>query len=79
MAHLLAESSNCHRFERTSVCAVPIDVSGVITRYRRTTPRKPRARRALVIRGWVTTAWAARHAPSWLDEEQSEVEPGAMS
>ena len=24
-----------------------------------------------MIRGWVTTAWAARHAPSWLAEEQS--------
>lgn len=28
-----------------------------------------------MIRGWVTTAWAARHAPEWLAEEQSEVAP----
>jgi formate dehydrogenase subunit gamma len=28
-----------------------------------------------MIRGWVTTAWAARHAPGWLAEEQSEMEP----
>jgi hypothetical protein len=26
------------------------------------------------IRGWVTKAWAARHAPGWLAEEQSKVE-----
>ena len=28
-----------------------------------------------MIRGWVTQAWAARHAPGWLAEEQSKVEP----
>ena len=32
-----------------------------------------------MIRGWVTTAWAARHAPGWLAEEQSKVEPDAVS
>ena len=28
-----------------------------------------------MIKGWVTQAWAARHAPGWLAEEQSKVEP----
>ena len=28
-----------------------------------------------MIRGWVTKAWAARHAPAWLTEEESTVEP----
>ena len=28
-----------------------------------------------MIRGWVTAAWAARHAPEWLAEEQSEMAP----
>jgi formate dehydrogenase subunit gamma len=28
-----------------------------------------------MIKGWVTQTWAARHAPGWLAEEQSEAEP----
>jgi formate dehydrogenase subunit gamma len=32
-----------------------------------------------MIRGWVTEAWAARHAPGWLAEEQSKVEPHMVS
>jgi len=31
-----------------------------------------------MIRGWVTEAWAARHAPGWLAEEQSKVEPDTV-
>jgi formate dehydrogenase subunit gamma len=31
-----------------------------------------------MIRGWVTQAWAARHAPGWLAEEQVKVEPDAV-
>lgn len=25
-----------------------------------------------MVKGWVTESWAARHAPGWLDEEQTE-------
>ena len=32
-----------------------------------------------MIRGWVTQTWAARHAPGWLDEEQSKVESDVVS
>ncbi len=32
-----------------------------------------------MIRGWVTEAWAARHAPGWLAEEHSKVEPDMVS
>jgi len=32
-----------------------------------------------MIRGWVTQVWAARHAPGWLAEEQSKVEPDTVS
>jgi formate dehydrogenase subunit gamma len=32
-----------------------------------------------MIKGWVTTAWAARHAPGWLAEEQSKVEADTTS
>ncbi len=31
-----------------------------------------------MIRGWVTKAWAARHAPAWLAEEESTVEPDTV-
>ena len=31
-----------------------------------------------MIRGWVTKAWAARHTPAWLVEEQSKVEPDTV-
>ena len=31
-----------------------------------------------MIRGWVTKAWAARHASAWLAEEQSELEPDTV-
>jgi formate dehydrogenase subunit gamma len=31
-----------------------------------------------MMRGWVTKAWAARHAPAWLAEEQSKVEPDTV-
>jgi cytochrome b subunit of formate dehydrogenase len=27
-----------------------------------------------MIKGWVTEAWAARHAPAWLQEETEELE-----
>jgi formate dehydrogenase subunit gamma len=32
-----------------------------------------------MIKGWVTKAWAARHAPGWLAEEESKIEPDAAS
>jgi len=32
-----------------------------------------------IIRGWVTEAWAARHAPGWLVEEQSKVDSDTVS
>ena len=31
-----------------------------------------------MIKGWVTKAWAARHAPGWLAEEESKVEPDTV-
>ncbi len=31
-----------------------------------------------MITGWVTKVWAARHAPGWLAEEQSKVEPDGV-
>jgi formate dehydrogenase subunit gamma len=37
----------------------------------------PESLRAM-IRGWVTKAWAARHAPAWLAEEEAEMEPDSV-
>ena len=31
-----------------------------------------------MIKGWVTEAWAARHAPGWLDGGQPRAEPGGQ-
>jgi formate dehydrogenase subunit gamma len=31
-----------------------------------------------MIRGWVTRAWAARHAPGWLAEEQAKAETDTL-
>ena len=32
-----------------------------------------------MVRGWVTEPWAARHAPGWLAEQQSKIDPGRGS
>ena len=32
-----------------------------------------------MIRGWVSEAWAARHAPGWLAEEKRAIDQGARA